>query len=127
MYDAEPRFVVDQTVELRVFGEQEWRRGRTKNLSRSGLFFSSEADLEVGAVIEIRLLNIDADGKVSAVGPTCGGRVVRRVLMGWPDIYPLIAIQFIKESLVETGPNSDGDTQTASAPIASKHVEKANR
>lgn len=60
------------------------------------MLFSSQVCLEVGTVMEIRLLNDDADGNVLVVGPSCLARVVRRVLMAWPEVSTLVAVRFLE-------------------------------
>ncbi len=96
MSNAEPRIALDKVVQFRPPDETEWRVGRTRNLSRSGLLFSSPAYLSVGSVVEVRL--VDTDGKISLPGPgqRCVGQVVRRVLMSWPEVVPLFAIRFLE-------------------------------
>ncbi len=96
MRDAEPRIVVDKIIQFHRPEEMEWRTGRTRNLSHSGLLFSSAAYLSVGSVVEVQL--VDMDGKISLPRPgqRCIGQVVRRVLMSWPEVVPLIAIRFLE-------------------------------
>lgn len=94
---VEPRFAIDKVVQFRVPGDTEWRFGRTRNLSRSGLLFSCNAHLEVGALVEIRLLDGDGDPHQRVSGPRCVGRVVRRDLMSWPEVVPQFAVQFLNE------------------------------
>ncbi len=92
----EPRFAMDQPVVYRVDQNGGWHNGRTRNVSRSGMLFSCEAYLEVGAVIEIRILNPEpADGLI-AIGEPCFAEVVRRVLMPWPEILNLIGVRFVE-------------------------------
>ncbi len=96
MSNVEPRIAVDKVVQFRRPDEAQWRSGRTRNLSRSGLLFSSAAYLNVGSVVEVRL--VDTDGKISLPRPgqRCLGQVVRRVLMSWPEVVPLFAIRFLE-------------------------------
>ena len=96
MRDVEPRIVVDKVIQFRRPEEVEWRIGRTRNLSRSGLLFSSAAYLTVGSVVEVQL--VETDGKVSLPRPgqRCIGQVVRRVLMSGPEVVPLVAIRFLE-------------------------------
>jgi hypothetical protein len=42
-------------VLFRVRGSEEWMEGTTENLSRSGLLFRTEAELTVGAELELKL------------------------------------------------------------------------
>jgi len=94
---VEPRFAIDKVVQFRVPGETEWRFGRTRNLSRSGLLFSGNARLEVGSLVEIRLIDANGDAQLRVAGRRCIGRVVRRDLMSWPEVVPQFAIQFLED------------------------------
>ncbi len=87
---VEPRIVVNKMVNFRPWGERRWRIARSRNISRSGLLFACNDPLEIGSVVEVSL----GDDKSNA-DLHCG-RVVRRVLMAWPEVEVLIAISFVK-------------------------------
>lgn len=97
MSDAEPRFAVDKIVQFRVLGQSDWHFGRARNLSRSGMLFSCNACPGVGCLVEIQLLDVDQGLGLQVTGARCLGQVVRRVLMSWPDVVPLVAIRFMEE------------------------------
>ncbi len=99
--NVEPRIVVDKIVQFRQPDEAEWHAGRTRNLSRSGLLFSSFAYLSIGSVVELCLM--DMDGKISLprAGERCVGQVVRRVLMSWPEVVPVFAVRFLEGGPIE--------------------------
>jgi PilZ domain-containing protein len=92
---VESRFAVDKAVKFRVQGSVTWRLGRTRNLSRSGLLFACDQSLEVGAILELVLLDHDGRGQ-EIEGKLCLGEVVRRVLMDWPEVDLLIAVRFLE-------------------------------
>lgn len=97
MRAVEPRVAVDKIVQFRPPEETEWRFGRTRNLSRSGLLFSSSAYLQVGSLVEIQLLDTDGNVCLPEPGQRRIGQVVRRLLMSWPEVVPLFAIRFLEE------------------------------
>ncbi len=98
MSAVEPRVNVDKKlVQFRVVGEADWHVGQARNLSRSGLLFSCNACPGVGCLVEIRILDIDGKQSVELTGARCLGRVVRRVLMSWPEVVPLVAIRFVED------------------------------
>lgn len=96
MRGAEPRVVVDNIVQFRRSEEKQWHLGRTRNISRSGMLFSSSTHLQLGCLIEIRLLKANGDIWLPEAGQRCIGEVVRQVLMSWPDVFPLFGIRFLK-------------------------------
>jgi hypothetical protein len=51
----ERRLRFETTVLYRCPGETEWRRGRSINISRSGLLFRAEGDIPVGTALELLL------------------------------------------------------------------------
>ncbi len=94
MRAVEPRLVLDEIVQFRRSEDGDWHFGRTRNISRSGLLFSSSAYLQVGSLIEVQLRHPDGHLSFPQPGRRCMGQVVRRVLMSWPDVVPLFAIRF---------------------------------
>ncbi len=93
--------MVDKIVQFRQPKELEWRSGRTRNLSCSGLLFSSVAYISVGSVVELRLIDMDGNISLPRPGEGCIGQVVRRVLMSWPEVVPLFAIRFLEGGPIE--------------------------
>lgn len=93
MKAIDSRSPVDQSLRFRLQDEEQWRTGRTVNISSSGLLFSSLEQIEVGTVLQVHLREWQA---------VRSGRVVRRVLMAWPDLTALVAIRFLENS-VRTG------------------------
>ena len=94
MKAIESRSPVDQCLLFRLQDEDNWRNGRTVNVSRSGLLFSSAQSLEVGTVVEI---DLDLQQLIGCENVRFGV-VVRRVLMAWPDLNALVAIRFLEDS-----------------------------
>jgi len=92
---VEPRFDVDKLIRFRPHGSPTWQLGRTRNLSRSGLLFSCEQPVEVGAAIELLLLDQDVSGQV-ITGQVCIGQVVRQAPPPFPEAGLLIGIRFLQ-------------------------------
>jgi hypothetical protein len=95
MKAIESRSPVDQCLRFRLQDEDRWRNGRTVNVSRSGLLFSSAQSPEIGTVVEINL-NLQ---ELVGFENLRYGVVVRRVLMAWPDVNALVAIQFMEDGV----------------------------
>ncbi len=93
MKAIDSRSPVDQCLRFRLQDEEQWRIGRTVNISNSGMLFSSLDQVEVGSVVEVDLHESQT---------VRFGMVVRRVLMSWPDLTAQVAIRFLKDS-VRTG------------------------
>ena len=89
MKAIDSRSPVDQCLRFRLQDEDQWRIGRTVNISNSGLLFSSLDQVEVGTVIEFEL----CDSQTAR-----SGMVVRRVLMAWPELTAQIAIRFLENA-----------------------------
>lgn len=103
MKAIESRSPVDQCLRFRLQDEDRWRYGRTVNVSRSGLLFSSAQSLEIGTVVEF---NLDLQNVVGCENLRYGV-VVRRVLMAWPDVDTLVAIQFMEDRSRAGPPTGD--------------------
>lgn len=89
MKAIDSRSPVDQCLRFRLQDEDQWRIGRTVNISNSGMLFSSLDQVEVGTVIEFELCDSHA---------ARSGMVVRRVLMAWPELTAQIAIRFLENT-----------------------------
>jgi hypothetical protein len=82
------RFPFHLPVRYRPVGEEGWRRGRTENISGSGVLFRAEALMSVATPIEIAF--------ELPIGPRapvvfCFGRVVRTVPGGGAAEQPAVA------------------------------------
>ena len=73
------RFDLHVPVCFRAKGQQDWRQGRTENMSRSGVLFSSEQTLKPEDDLEMLFVLPVAAGDSGAVVLSCEGRVVRSV------------------------------------------------
>lgn len=71
------RYEMSARLVFRSVGDEEWRRGRTRNISRSGVLFQTAVPaLPVATRIEFILVLPDA-GPSGGSRVQCGGQVVR--------------------------------------------------
>jgi hypothetical protein len=91
---VEPRFTVDKPMKFRVQGAEAWHTARTRNVSRSGLLFACDLEMEAGATLELALLDEDPAGDVE--GTHCYGAVVRCVLPDHANAELQVAVRFLE-------------------------------
>jgi hypothetical protein len=72
-------------------GEEAWRLAETRNISESGLLFSSDEILEVDDRVEVTFQTAGALLLQSSTRQTV---VVRRVLSTWPETRLLFGARF---------------------------------
>jgi hypothetical protein len=73
-----PRYPLHLAMFYKGLGELEWRRGRTVNISSSGVLFQVDDLLAPGAGVEFRLV-LPVSAKAGRDGEICGqGHVVRQ-------------------------------------------------
>ena len=85
------RFPIRTPLHFRKSGELEWHKGTTINISRSGVFFRADHDLEPKTVLEMRIVfpaEITGDAPTKVV---CWGPVVRREPPAFVDGRPALA------------------------------------
>ena len=75
--DRARRFSLESPMFFRRAGEQEWRQGRTMNISRSGLLFEAPEPIEPRTPLEVRLELPVAGPAAPPAHVTCRGEVVR--------------------------------------------------
>jgi hypothetical protein len=88
------RFPLHLDVRYRRLGDRDWRRGKTENISRSGVLFRAEECVEIDQNVELRLeLPVTSPGR-ECPEVFCRGRVVRTVSPSdgepWPGSAVLI-------------------------------------
>ncbi|HLH38190.1 MAG TPA: PilZ domain-containing protein [Bryobacteraceae bacterium] len=71
------RFELKLPIELVHYGAAEQPRGETKNVSSSGVLFTSPVPIEVGASIEYLITFPKVPGSRAEVRLRCMGKVVR--------------------------------------------------
>ncbi len=81
----------------RVVGDKTWQRGRTINISETGVLLQAADHLALHARVEMTFQLPEAIGKFPAGQLTCVGVVVRHAPSTEPSSYPVAArfVQFI--------------------------------
>jgi hypothetical protein len=72
-----PRYDLVLPVFYRPIGNEEWYAGTSQNISRSGLIFSLNADLEIGSKIEVHVV-FHTNERLWPNDILCTGEVVRK-------------------------------------------------
>ena len=91
-----PRYPIAAALEYRAASEAEWRRGTTVNISRSGILFRGEENLELKTILEMRiLLSADMLGGEGAI-VECWGPVIRQAPPDSADPRPGLAASFMR-------------------------------
>lgn len=81
-----PRYRLQIPLRYRSTSEQEWREGRTVNISRSGVLFRTDHLMPLQTPIEMLLaLPAEVGGGEDAATVICRGRVVRTIPAGGID------------------------------------------
>ena len=71
------RFRLNLPLRYRIAGQPVWRKGTTRDISRSGLLFDAEESLKPNDRLEINLVLPVEIGGLSATEVFCKGEVVR--------------------------------------------------
>jgi hypothetical protein len=102
--DRAPRLPVRLPVRYRLPGEVRWRQGTTENVSRSGVLFEAEQELQPRSELEINLvLPIEIEG-IGGAEVLCRGEVVRSVPPSTSQIAPALAARFLEYRLLSRTP-----------------------
>ena len=90
-----PRFTLQIPVHYRVPGESRWRHGTTENISRSGVLFRADQQLQPKERLEISLeLPSDVFG-IAAAEIVCRGEIVRQADQAPQDASPVVAARIL--------------------------------
>lgn len=90
------RFNLHLPLRYRPVGEQSWRKGTTENISRSGMLFHAEEELEPNAQLEINLvLPVEIAG-LAATEVVCRGEIVRSVPTPGSKVSPALAAKILQ-------------------------------
>jgi PAS domain S-box-containing protein len=73
------RFQLHLPLRYRRLGEQMWHEGKTENISRSGMLFQADEELQPSSQLEINLVLPAEIAGLSATEVVCRGEVVRTV------------------------------------------------
>ena len=86
------RFAVNLPVRYRPVGDATWRRGRTENISYSGVLFRAEDLLQVDTRIELRVV-LPVEIVEDRPEVLCQARIVRTVSPTPMDARPGLAVR----------------------------------
>jgi two-component system, cell cycle sensor histidine kinase and response regulator CckA len=90
------RFQLQLPLKYRRLGEEKWHEGQTRNISRSGLLFQAEDQLQPNVVLEINLV---LPSEIAGLSPTevvCRGEVVRTVMAHGEKVAPALAAKILQ-------------------------------
>jgi PAS domain S-box-containing protein len=90
------RFQLHLPLKYRRLDEQNWHSGETKNISRSGLLFQAEDQLQPHVILEINLV---LPAEIAGLSPTevvCKGEVVRTVEPNGDKMHPALAAKILQ-------------------------------
>jgi hypothetical protein len=87
------RFPVHWSLEYRRIDDAQWRRGRTVNMSLSGVLFEAVEPLPANEIVELSIM-FQAPGQRIPSSVVCAGHVVRTD----SKLPALIAVKFAPPS-----------------------------
>lgn len=90
------RFNLHLPLKYRLIGENEWRRGTTENISRSGMLFRAEQFIPQSAQLEINLVLPAEIAGLAAAEVVCKGEVVRTVSPDSATVSPALAAKILQ-------------------------------
>jgi len=90
------RFRIEVPLRYRQIGENDWRTGKTENISRSGMLFRAEQIIPTNVQLEINLVLPAEIAGLSAAEVTCRGEIVRTVDAPEPTMPPALAAKILQ-------------------------------
>jgi PAS domain S-box-containing protein len=90
------RFNLSLPLRYRLVGEQDWKKGLTENISRSGVLFRAEEVLQPNAQLEINLVLPAEIAGLSAAEVVCRGEVVRSMEPENAEMHPSLAAKILQ-------------------------------
>ncbi|MBZ5707102.1 MAG: response regulator [Acidobacteriia bacterium] len=90
------RFDLHLPLKYRLLGENDWRRGTTENISRSGMLFRAEELIPPNAQLEINLVLPAEIAGLSAAEVVCRGEIVRAMAPETPTMHPAVAAKILQ-------------------------------
>jgi PAS domain S-box-containing protein len=90
------RFNLQLPLRYRMLGENDWRRGTTENISRSGMLFRAEEMIPPNAQLEINLVLPAEIAGLSAAEVVCRGEVVRATRPEQSPTHPALAAKILQ-------------------------------
>ncbi len=100
MVTRAPRFTIHAPLHYRPSGGAVWHKGRTENISRSGMLFRVAQLMEVDTPIEMTfVLPVEVGGE-AGTEVVCQGQIIRKVLPSAPDVAAILAARISDYRLV---------------------------
>jgi two-component system, cell cycle sensor histidine kinase and response regulator CckA len=90
------RFQLHLPLRYRRLGETMWHEGTTENISRSGMLFQADEELQPNSQLEINLVLPAEIAGLSATEVVCRGEVVRTVAGNGGKINPALAARILQ-------------------------------
>ena len=90
------RFRLNLPLRYRIAGQPAWRKGTTRDISRSGLLFDAEEALKPNDKLEINLVLPVEIGGLSATEVFCKGEVVRAIGSAETTAVPALAAKILQ-------------------------------
>jgi PAS domain S-box-containing protein len=90
------RFNLHLPLKYRLLGENDWRKGTTENISRSGMLFQAEELIPPNAQLEINLVLPAEIAGLSAAEVVCRGEIVRAMEPETPTMHPALAAKILQ-------------------------------
>jgi hypothetical protein len=90
------RFRLNLPLRYRIAGQPAWRKGTTRDISRSGLLFDGEEALKPTDRVEINLVLPVEIGGLSATEVFCKGEVVRSIDSPESTAAPALAAKILQ-------------------------------
>ena len=90
------RFRLNLPLRYRIAGQPAWRKGTTRDISRSGLLFDAEEALKPTDKLEINLVLPVEIGGLSATEVFCKGEVVRAIGSAEATAVPALAAKILQ-------------------------------
>ncbi len=90
------RFRIEVPLRYRQIGENDWRTGKTENISRSGMLFRAEQVIPTNVQLEINLVLPAEIAGLSAAEVICRGEIVRTMDAPEPAMPPAMAAKILQ-------------------------------
>jgi hypothetical protein len=101
------RFPIRTPLRYRASGESDWSEGTTLNISRSGVFFRAEKEVDLKTVLEMRILFPEEIIGESPANVLCWGPVVRTEAPESPHGLPAVAVAIVRYRFAREASNGE--------------------
>ncbi len=106
------RFPIRTSIQYRPEGKEDWLKGETENISRSGVLFNARDLLAVNTALELTFPLPTEIGSEAGAIVLCRGHIVRTILPPASDTPAAMAAQFNDYMLTPNGSKKpSGETE----------------